>query len=313
MNKIFFAVVFLLAAVNAFGQEVAIELKVFEMERIDWKERRAKFIPVSASSINRATFATPMPKPVARSLESLVSKRVHSVRFKARNGENTRIRFTSRTPDGMPSADATVFFEVTPTIFRNREMALDMKANVEVRMNGVSSLKSSVVKHQVRIVEGESIVLGGFINDGDARSIIGMPALKDNPLLNYLFSAKRSQPDEPEIVLILNPTIEQPQPQRVIARNQTPDRIDRSLYTVQVAAFEKPAAATALVEKLKKQYAAVFIEESANDRTFFRVRMGCLANWRAAAQLQHRLRMEGFEPFIAPLTQQACQGPASSD
>src|SRR5207344_3654107 len=60
----------------------------------------------------------------------------------------------------------------------------------------------------IRIPEGESIILGGFVNDDEARLLTGMPMLKDNPLLHYLFSEKRWQPDEPEIVLMLNPNIE---------------------------------------------------------------------------------------------------------
>ena len=108
----------------------------------------------------------------------------------------------------MARADATIFFELTPKIFPNREMALDVKAYVEIQTDAVAFFKTHPVKHLIRISEGESIILGGFVNDDEARLLTGMPMLKDSPLLQYLFSEKRGQPDEPEIVLMLNPNIE---------------------------------------------------------------------------------------------------------
>lgn len=307
MTKILLVVVILVAPLNTFAQQVAIQLKVVEMERIDWSERRTN--PTTAKSIhsiNGVSFATHVPKAVGRSLENTASKNVHSVRFNAPDRQSTQIQFAARAPVGMARADATIFFELTPKIFPNREMALDMKANVEIQTDTAPPFKTQPVRHMIRILEGESIILGGFVNNDEARFLTGMPMLKDNPLLHYLFSEKHGQPDEPEIVLMLDPTIEGPLPN--ISLDVPTRSTGRSLFTVQVGAFEKPDAATALVDRLKKQYDVVIIDQFARDRTLYRVRVGCAADRVAARQLERQLRADGFEPFIVPLGPQGCRG-----
>jgi Flp pilus assembly secretin CpaC len=307
MTKILLTIIVLIGAVNTFAQEVAIELKVVEMERIDWNERRTN-LPTAKShaAVNRASFATHVPTAVALSLENTASKRIHSVRFNALDRKSTQIQFAARAPEGVAHADATIFFELTPKIFPNREMALDMKANVEIQTDASPIFKTQPVRQVIRIAEGESIILGGFINDGEARLLADMPMLRDNPLLHYLFSEKRWQPDEPEIVLMLDPTIDGSLPTSSLDISTL--RTGHSLYTVQVGAFEKVDSATALVDRLKKQYEVVFIEQFAKERTFYRVRVGCVTDRSAARQLEQQLRAEGFLPFTAPLSRKDCQG-----
>ena len=77
----------------------------------------------------------------------------------------------------------------------------------------------------------------------------------------------------------------------------------RPLYTIQVGAFEKPAAAEALVARLKMRYDAVFVDPLTGARPVYRVRVGRLANLRAAGELERQLRTEGFQPFIVPPSQ----------
>jgi hypothetical protein len=307
MTKIFLSIIILTAAVNTIAQEVAVELKVVEMERIDWSERRTKLTTAKSTYvINRASFATHVPRPVARSLENTASKHIHTVRFNAPDRKSTRIQFSARAPEGQARADATMFFELTPKVLPNREMALEMKADLEIQTDAAVPLKTHPARYLIRIPEGESIILGGFVRENDARLLTSLPTLKDNPLLRFLFSEKRWQPDEPEIVLILNPKIEEsPPPPRLDVPAR---RTSRSLYTVQVGAFEKPDAATTLVARLKKQYAVVFTEQFANERTFYRVRVGCVTDRRAARQLEQQLRAGGLPSFIAQLSGERCEG-----
>jgi cell division septation protein DedD len=77
----------------------------------------------------------------------------------------------------------------------------------------------------------------------------------------------------------------------------------RPLYSIQVGAFEKAAAAEALVTRLKMRYDVVFIEPLEGERPVYRVRVGRLANLKAAGELERQLRTEGFRPFIVPPNQ----------
>src|SRR5262249_46969751 len=316
----------LTGVVNVFGQEVAFELKVLEIERLDWKERRVQ-PPASKSdpSVNRESFAIHVPELVAPSLASRAdAKLIHNLRFNAPHRKNTRIRFDSHAPQGAASVDVGIALELTPKISSNREMDIDMSAHVEVRTDPEPSFTTHTVKHVVHISDGESILLGGFVNDAEARLLAGIPTLKDNPMLQYLFSEKRGQRGEPEIVLMLKPHIVESLPISRVDEGFTnsvrdgkreassrpinivgapPPRDPWPLYTIQVGAFEKAVAAEALVARLKTRYDAVFIEPLAGDRPVYRVRVGRLANLRAAGELERQLRTEGFQPFIVPPNQ----------
>ena len=323
---VFFIAVALVSALNLFGQEVAFELKVLEMERIDWHERRAPLTASkSAPSVNRESFAIHMPESVSRSLESsAVSKLIHNLRFNAADRKNTRIRFDSHAPQGAASVDVGIGLELTPKVFANREMDIDVSAHVEVRTDAEPPFTTQEIKHVVHISDGETIIVGGFVNDAEARLLAGIPTLRENPMLRYLFSEKRGQRGEPEIVLMLKPHIGESLPITRLEDSPTnsgrdgtraaasqpiktvaaPTPIDtRPLYTIQVGAFEKAATAEALVTRLKMRYDVVFIDPLAGERPVYRVRVGRLANLRAAGELERQLRTEGFQPFIVPPSQ----------
>ena len=324
---VFFIAVVLINALNLFGQEVAFELKVLEMERIDWHERR---VPLTASksapSVNRESFAIHMPESVARSLESSAeSKLIHNLRFNAADRKNTRIRFDSHAPQGAATVDVGIALELTPKVFANREMDIEVSAHVEVRTDPEPSFTTQKIKHVIHISDGETIIVGGFVNDAEARLLAGIPTLRENPMLHYLFSDKRGQRGEPELVLMLKPHIGEPLPitrveesptnsgrdgTRVAAASQPINTVSapspkdtRPLYTIQVGAFEKAATAEALVARLKMRYDAVFVDPLAGERPVYRVRVGRLANLRAAGELERQLRTEGFQPFIVPPSQ----------
>jgi Bacterial type II and III secretion system protein/SPOR domain len=327
MTRIVFCILVVLASVvNVFGQEVAFELKVLEIERLDWKERRVQ-PPASKSdpSVDRESFAIHVPELVARSLESRPdAKLIHNLRFNAPHRKNTRIRFDSHAPQGAASVDVGIALELTPKISSNREMDIDMSAHVEIRTDPEPSFTTHTVKHVVHLSDGESILLGGFVNDAEAQLLAGIPTLKDNPMLHYLFSEKRGQRGEPEIVLMLKPHIVESLPisgvEEILTKSvrdgtgvaasqpintvavPTP-KDTRPLYSIQVGAFEQAAAAEALVTRLKMRYDVVFVEPLAGERPVYRVRVGRLANLKAAGELERQLRTEGFRPFIVPPNQ----------
>jgi hypothetical protein len=276
----------LAVSVEVFAHDVTFELKALELERIDWSERR---------QVKRASFATHVPGGVARALSSSPNaKIVHRILLSATDGKTTRISILSR--------EAALALELTPQILPNRELAVDIKVSVEIRLDPEPPFTTDPIHHVVRIPEGESIVVGGFVNDAETRWLQGMPEFKDNPLLQYLFSQKRGTAEESEIVLMLSPSfVGLPDVEVVNAAPKTqPEPSERFLYTVQVGAFANAAAAGALLAELKKRYNEVFIQQITADRTLHRVRVGRLQNLKSAKQLEQQLRTQGFQPFVAP-------------
>ena len=122
--------------------------------------------------------------------------------------------------------------------------------------------------------------------------------LKDNLLLQYLFSEKRGQPDEPEIVLMLNPNIEGALPN--LSLDVPSPKTGRIWCTVPSWSFtEKPDAATALVARLKRQYDVVFIEQFARIRTFCLCGVGCVADREGRKATRAATPRGGFPAFSA--------------
>ena len=72
-------------------------------------------------------------------------------------------------------------------------------------------------------------------------------------------------------------------------------------FTVQVGAFESREVAEALKRDLEQRHQDVSIETFSTTRTFYRVRVGRLADMAAAEQLVKTLRQEKFDPFVVRL------------
>jgi rare lipoprotein A len=72
-------------------------------------------------------------------------------------------------------------------------------------------------------------------------------------------------------------------------------------FTVQVGAFESREVAESLKKQLEQRYPNVTIETFSTTRTFYRVRVGRLADMASAEQLVKILREEKFDPFVVRL------------
>jgi general secretion pathway protein D len=68
-------------------------------------------------------------------------------------------------------------------------------------------LTNRQVQHEIRLVEGETNILGGIITDTEATSLSGLPGLKNIPIVRYFFSRETKSRDQTEIIILLTPHI----------------------------------------------------------------------------------------------------------
>lgn len=80
-----------------------------------------------------------------------------------------------------------------------------------------------------------------------------------------------------------------------------PPSFPDAVYTIQVGAFESEDAAEALKRTLDERYRDVTIQTSSTTQTFYRVRVGRLADLASAEKLSKQLREEKFDPFVVRL------------
>jgi hypothetical protein len=319
--------------------EFRIEASVLRLERVDLIAQG--ILPRGGTAPSTPLgFATNLPEGVARSLaEGLRTKTVQKLQFTAASGKGTQIRIGSRlaaTDGELEYLYAGIDMEVTPSVSPSGDISILIVSQVQVRRGGQTALgreqivfASQSIRNEIGFAEGNRVIVGGFVNDAEIRSLKNMPGLKDSPVLDYVLS-ETAKKDDVELVVLLTPhiirgpaTISLDRPVAPAAASARPASVAASpapptpsganapvvqqapaalaLYTVQVGAFKSLDTARELHERLGKRYDDVFIETVSNEQTLYRVRVGRLEDLVTARKLEMQLRREGFRPVVASL------------
>ena len=110
--------------------------------------------------------------------------------------------------------DIGVNLDITPHVLLNHEISMTVMVQVRAlagtqNVGGVSQpiLTNRQVQHEIRLVEGETNILGGIITQTESTSLNGLPGLKDVPILKYFFAQEAKTRDKTEIIVMLTPHI----------------------------------------------------------------------------------------------------------
>jgi general secretion pathway protein D len=119
-------------------------------------------------------------------------------------GVNTQFTYT----------DVGVKMEITPRVHPDGQITL--KASLEIsNLNGSQTIggitqpiiSTRKIEHTIRLMDGETNLLGGILETSDSTTISGTPFLGEIPLLKYLFSSTSKEHITNELVFILVPHI----------------------------------------------------------------------------------------------------------
>jgi general secretion pathway protein D len=108
--------------------------------------------------------------------------------------------------------DAGVILTVTPRIGEKGTVALDVKQEVnQVGENQPPTNSPSFIKREaetsVVLVNNQTLVLGGLIQDKVTLTDRGIPALKRIPVVGYLFGFTERKIEKTELVLLITPRV----------------------------------------------------------------------------------------------------------
>ncbi|MGH7353474.1 MAG: type II secretion system protein GspD, partial [Candidatus Rokuibacteriota bacterium] len=109
--------------------------------------------------------------------------------------------------------DAGVILTVTPRIGERGTVALDIKQEVnDVLPGGVPpTFSPEFIKREaeasVVLVNNQTLVLGGLIQDRKDNVRRGVPFLKDIPILGYLFGFTEKVIDRRELLMLITPRV----------------------------------------------------------------------------------------------------------
>jgi type IV pilus assembly protein PilQ len=109
--------------------------------------------------------------------------------------------------------DVTMELTVTPSI--TREKTLDLKINVKKEeldptipsIEGVPGTDKKEASTNVRMQDGETIVVGGLYKINTAKSEVGIPGLMRIPILGWLFKNYKENVTTSELLIFITPRI----------------------------------------------------------------------------------------------------------
>ena len=108
--------------------------------------------------------------------------------------------------------DAGVVLTVTPRIGERGTVALDVKQEVNSVGPGIApTFSPSFIKREaetsVVLLNNQTLVLGGLIQDQVTKNDQGVPYLKNIPILGYLFGFKEKKLAKTELLLLITPRV----------------------------------------------------------------------------------------------------------
>jgi general secretion pathway protein D len=127
-------------------------------------------------------------------------------------GNATNSNFLS---ESVNYVDVGLKLEVEPTVYLDDEVSIRLSMEVSNIAQQITT-RSGSIAYQIgtrnastvlQLVDGETQVLAGLINDEDRKSASQLPGLGDVPLLGRLFGNKTTSATKTEIVLAITPRI----------------------------------------------------------------------------------------------------------
>lgn len=108
--------------------------------------------------------------------------------------------------------EANVKLEITPWVSASGEVTAEIRPEFNTPIGGLNAdvpptINSRVLDSTVRLKDGETIILGGLIQEGESENINKVPILGDIPLLGRLFRNKSTDVSKSELVIFITPHI----------------------------------------------------------------------------------------------------------
>ncbi len=193
---------------------------------------------VSLSNLTQlaaSDFAVTIPQVTANALFSdSQSKLIQNPQIRALDGQRASLRIGQRYPiatgsfsSGLGGAgisplvntqfqyiDVGVNIDITPRVHGDNDVTLKLVLDITAvdSMTSIGGITQPIIgqrkiEHEIRLKDGEINLLGGMLEEADAKSLSGLPWLSSVPLLRYFFSSEQTDKRQNELVFVLIPHI----------------------------------------------------------------------------------------------------------
>ena len=119
---------------------------------------------------------------------------------------------TANTPPTVSFKDAFLCLLVDPQILNNDSIILTVEvqkdtARTDLVIQNNPAIDTNRIKTQVRVNNGETLVLGGIFDGAESNSVNKVPLLGDVPIFGNLFKTTSKENDKVELIIFLTPRI----------------------------------------------------------------------------------------------------------
>ena len=102
--------------------------------------------------------------------------------------------------------------EITPWVSASGDVTVDIKPEFKTPVGSLSSevpptINSRILDSTVRLKDGETIILGGLIQESNVDNVNKVPILGNIPLLGRLFRNKSTSTIKSELVVFVTPHV----------------------------------------------------------------------------------------------------------
>ncbi|MBI3891608.1 MAG: hypothetical protein HY303_08775 [Candidatus Wallbacteria bacterium] len=210
--------------------QVAVEVKLLDVDRTKLKELGISLTQgvFTASELIRYTKKT-LPLELSAILESGNSKVLAAPRLQLLNQKKASILIGDKIPLELKTAAQTAqgsinlatnvqytnvgiqldveILQIHPTGEVTLSLVFDVSSVVNFTPSGFPRTSNRNANSVVRLKDGETIVLGGLLNESEQTSMSKIPLAGDLPLIGDLFRRKRTDVLTREIVMTVTPKL----------------------------------------------------------------------------------------------------------
>ena len=129
---------------------------------------------------------------------------------------NTTYTETGQTRNTVEYEDIGIILEVTPSINPEGLVIMDVKPEISTTTATTVPISETVdapvfakrsAESRVAIRDGQTIVIGGLVQDKETETIKKIPLLGDIPLLGLLFQRREMEKQKTELLIFLTPHV----------------------------------------------------------------------------------------------------------
>ena len=129
---------------------------------------------------------------------------------------DTRVTDTGQTINTIEYENIGIILQVTPSINPEGLVSMDILPEISTRTAETVPISETVdaavfanrsAQSRVAIRDGETIVIGGLVQDHETEAVDKVPILGDIPLVGLLFQRKRTTSKKTELLIFLTPHV----------------------------------------------------------------------------------------------------------